>query len=150
MMKFFALVALAVFATANASTAVTDVTPSRSTGNDVAGAAGGNLVVTFTATTQIPNTGTITVATAGPFFTANADTPCTATVTQADGTTAVTPAPTFAAGAGGTASSGDITGHGGATETLTLTMGGGTNDVVAAGHIITITCMAISSPTTRR
>merc|ERR1719440_646552 len=103
-MKFFALVALAVFATANAQTAVTAVTPSRSTGNDVAGAAGGNLVVTFTATTQIPsNTGTISVATAGPFFTANADTPCTATAGPFFTANADTPAPTFAAGGGGTA-----------------------------------------------
>merc|ERR1719331_2146036 len=139
-MKFFALVALALVATSDAST-VAAVTATRST-SLVAGAAGGNLVLSVTASNagNIAASGTITAVVDGNIFSADGDTACTATAEDASGT-AVTTAPTFVSTLTGTAANkGVVTNQGTGTETITFTMGAGTTDILANDHKIIITC----------
>merc|ERR1711934_814180 len=135
MMKFFALVALTVFATANAST-VASVTASRT--SEITGTDGGNLVLVITAGAGVvaDTTGTIAVAvTGGGLFSDDGDTSCTATVAG------VTPAPNFkSTETGNAANKGVVTNQGTATETITFTMGTATSDTLAANGVITITC----------
>merc|ERR1719460_838610 len=135
MMKFFALVALTVFATANAST-VASVTASRT--SEITGTDGGNLVLVITAGAGVvaDTSGTIAVAvTGGGLFSDDGDTSCTATVAG------VTPAPNFkSTETGNAANKGVVTNQGTATETITFTMGTATSDTLAANGVITITC----------
>merc|ERR1719506_1607149 len=140
MMKFFALVALALVATSDAST-VAAVTATRST-SLVAGAAGGNLVLSVTASNAgaIAASGTITAVVDGNIFSADGDTACTATAEDASGT-AVTTAPTFVSTLTGTAANkGVVTNQGTGTETITFTMGAANTDILADDHKIIITC----------
>merc|ERR1719506_485370 len=140
MMKFFALVALALVATSDAST-VAAVTATRST-SLVAGAAGGNLVLSVTASNAgaIAASGTITAVVDGNIFSADGDTACTATAEDASGT-AVTTAPTFVSTLTGTAANkGVVTNQGTGTETITFTMGAVNTDILADDHKIIITC----------
>merc|ERR1719331_2936961 len=139
-MKFFALVALALVATSDAST-VAAVTATRST-SLVAGAAGGNLVLSVTASNagNIAASGTITAVVDGNIFSADGDTACTATAEDASGT-AVTTAPTFVSTLTGTAANkGVVTNQGTGTETITFTMGALNTDILADDHKIIITC----------
>merc|ERR1719460_30486 len=139
-MKFFALVALALVATSDAST-VAAVTATRST-SLVAGAAGGNLVLSVTASNAgaIAASGTITAVVDGNIFSADGDTACTATAEDASGT-AVTTAPTFVSTLTGTAANkGVVTNQGTGTETITFTMGAVNTDILADDHKIIITC----------
>merc|ERR1719331_2509886 len=139
-MKFFALVALALVATSDAST-VAAVTATRST-SLVAGAAGGNLVLSVTASNagNIAASGTITAVVDGNIFSADGDTACTATAEDASGT-AVTTAPTFVSTLTGTAANkGVVTNQGTGTETITFTMGAVNTDILADDHKIIITC----------
>merc|ERR1711934_1010975 len=87
MMKFFALVALALVATSNAQTTVAAVTATRA--DLVAGAAGGNLVLSVTASNAgniVKTTGNIIAVVNGNIFSADGDTSCTATAEDASGT----------------------------------------------------------------
>merc|ERR1711934_1107641 len=130
MMKFFALVALAVIATTNAST-VASFTATRA--SVVAGAAGGDLTMVFTASNAgaiaAGGTVTITLDTAA-VFTADGATACTATSADASGTAQT--APTFATKA--------VTGTAASAQVLTLTLNGGATDILANDHVMTIVC----------
>merc|ERR1711935_304546 len=95
MMKFFAIVALAMFATTNAQSAVTAASVTRTT--LVQGATPGDVVLTFTATTAVAPAGTVTLTPSADIFT-NAPTGCTSVSTS--GTTSGTQAVTSVAVAG--------------------------------------------------
>merc|ERR1719305_195021 len=140
-MKFFALVA-----TSDAST-VAAVTATRST-SLVAGAAGGNLVLSVTASNAgaIAASGTITAVVDGNIFSADGDTSCTATAEDASGT-AVTTAPTFVSTLTGTAANkGVVTNQGTGTETITFTMGA-VNTGILATNAATATTYTFSVTT---
>jgi hypothetical protein len=75
-MKFVALVALAVLASANAATSVAWGSAARKT-SLVTGVAGGDLVVKFTPTTTVPKDGKVTITASAALFKTNAVTTCT-------------------------------------------------------------------------
>jgi len=124
-MKFFALVALALVATSNAGT-VASFTATRA--SVVAGAAGGDLTMVFTASNAgaIAASGTVTITlNTAAVFTADGATACTATVAGAT-------APTFASSA--------VTGTAASAQVLTLTMNAAGTDILAADGVMTIVC----------
>jgi len=115
-MKFFAIVALVLFATADATS---PVWTSASRTNIMTGQAGGNLVVVMAPTTAAVATNVITLTATSQIFTAD-DTSTTCTCTVATGT-----APTFTTAVSGT----------GTVIALTLVGQG-----IGAGVATTITC----------
>merc|ERR1711935_410021 len=123
MMKFFAIVALAMFATTNAQSAVTAASVTRTT--LVQGATPGDVVLTFTATTAVAPAGTVTLTPSADIFT-NAPTGCTSVSTS--GTTSGTQAVTSVAVAG-------------TPKVLTITLVSGTaSNKYDAADVVVLTC----------
>jgi len=122
-MKFFAIVALAMFATTNAQSAVTAASVTRTT--LVQGATPGDVVLTFTATTAVAPAGTVTLTPSADIFT-NAPTGCTSVSTS--GTTSGTQAVTSVAVAG-------------TPKVLTITLVSGTaSNKYDAADVVVLTC----------
>merc|ERR1712086_826871 len=123
MMKFFAIVALAMFATTNAQSAVTAASVTRTT--LVQGATPDDVVLTFTATTAVAPAGTVTLTPSADIFT-NAPTGCTSVSTS--GTTSGTQAVTSVAVAG-------------TPKVLTITLVSGTaSNKYDAADVVVLTC----------